>query len=83
MNIYSRIRFLNKFDQACWRFFSGIAIAFLFFIAFMFSYALPASLPVVSWQFYTIGGLFTIAALMFAILVFDKEIYGERNSHRS
>jgi hypothetical protein len=31
----------------------------------------------VPWQFYTIAGIFAITALIFAILAFDKELYGQ------
>jgi membrane protein YdbS with pleckstrin-like domain len=75
MNIYSRIRFPKRLDQSVWRLVSGIVVAVLFFGAFVFSYALPASAPAVPWQFYSIAGIFAITALIFAILAFDKELY--------
>ena len=76
MNIYSRIRFSNRFDRSDWRYVIGILVGVLFFTAFVFSYALPASAPSVPWQFYSIAGIFAITALILAILVFDKELYG-------
>jgi hypothetical protein len=76
MNIYSRIRFANRFDRSDWRYVIGILVGVLFFIAFVFSYALPASAPSIPWQFYSIAGIFAITALILAILVFDKELYG-------
>jgi cobalamin biosynthesis protein CobD/CbiB len=76
MNIYSKIRFLKRFDRSVWRFVGGIVVAVLFFVAFVFSYALPASAPTVPWQFYTIAGIFAVTALILAILSFDKELYG-------
>ena len=54
---------------------AGIVVAVLFFVAFMFSYALPASGPTVPWQFYSIAGILAITALILAILAFDKELY--------
>ena len=48
MNIYSKIRFPKRFDQSVWRLVSGIVVAVLFFVAFVFSYALPASAPTVT-----------------------------------
>ena len=74
MNIYSKIRFLKRFDRSVWRLVSGIVVGALFFLAFVFSYALPASAPTVPWQFYSIAGIFTITALILAILAFDKEL---------
>lgn len=82
MNIYSKIRFPKRLDQSAWRFLIGIVVAVLFFIAFLFSYALPASAPMVPWQFYSIAGIFTIIALVLAILAFDKEFYGESDTRR-
>ena len=82
MNIYSKIRFPKRLDQSAWRFLIGIVIAVLFFFAFLFSYALPASAPIVPWQFYSIAGIFTIIALVLAILAFDKEFYGESDTLR-
>ena len=82
MNIYSRIRVPKRLDQSAWSFLFGIVVAVLFFIAFLFSYALPASAPIVPWQFYSIAGIFTIIALVLAILAFDKEFYGESNPRR-
>ncbi|MGH9974284.1 MAG: hypothetical protein ACRD8Z_00390 [Nitrososphaeraceae archaeon] len=76
MNIYSKIRFPKRFDRSIWRLINGIVVAVLFFVAFVFSYALPASAPNVPWQFYTIAGIFAITALILAILAFDKELYG-------
>jgi hypothetical protein len=76
MNIYSKIRFLKRFDRSVWRLVGGIVVAVLFFVAFVFSYALPASAPTVPWQFYTIAGIFAVTALILAILSFDKELYG-------
>ena len=76
MNIYSKIRFLKRFDRSVWRLVGGIVVAVLFFVAFVFSYALPASAPTVPWQFYTIAGIFSVTALILAILSFDKELYG-------
>ena len=76
MNIYSKIRFLKRFDRSVWRLVGGIVVAVLFFVAFVFSYALPASAPTVPWQFYTIAGIFAVTALILAILCFDKELYG-------
>jgi uncharacterized membrane protein len=76
MNIYSKIRFLKRFDRSVWRLIGGIVVAVLFFVAFVFSYALPASAPTVPWQFYTIAGIFAVTALILAILSFDKELYG-------
>ena len=76
MNIYSKIRFLKRFDRSVWRLVGGILVALLFFVAFVFSYALPASAPTVPWQFYTIAGIFAVTALILAILSFDKELYG-------
>jgi hypothetical protein len=75
MNTYSRIRFPNRFDRQDWRLVTGVVVGVLFFIAFVFSYALPASTPVVPWQFYSIAGIFAITALILAILAFDKELY--------
>jgi hypothetical protein len=75
MNISSKIRFPKRFDQSVWRLVIGIVVALLFFVAFMFSYALPASAPTVPWQFYSIAGIFAITALILAILAFDKELY--------
>jgi sterol desaturase/sphingolipid hydroxylase (fatty acid hydroxylase superfamily) len=75
MNISSKIRFPKRFEQSVWRFVVGIVVAFLFFVAFMFSYALPASAPTVPWQFYSIAGIFAITGLILAILAFDKELY--------
>ena len=71
MNTYSNIRFPKRSDQV-WKPIYGIVIATLFFLAFMFSYALPASSPAVPWQFYSVAGVFTITALIIAILTFDK-----------
>ena len=82
MNIYSKIRFPKRLDQSAWRFLIGMVVAVLFFFAFLFSYALPASAPIVPWQFYSIAGIFTIIALVLAILAFDKEFYGESNTRR-
>lgn len=78
MNIYSKIRFLKRFDRSVWRLVGGIVVAVLFFVAFVFSYALPASAPTVPWQFYTIAGIFAVTALILAILSFDKELYGRK-----
>lgn len=75
MNIFSRIRFSKSLDQSVRKRVSGIVIAIFFFIAFVFSYALPASAPTVPWQFYSIAGIFALTALILAILVFDKEFY--------
>jgi hypothetical protein len=77
MNIYSKIKF-PKLDQSVWRLASGIVVAVLFFVAFVFSYALPASAPTVPWQFYSIAGIFAITALILAILAFDKQLYGRK-----
>jgi len=74
MNAYSRIRFPNRFDRQDWRLVAGIVVGVLFFVAFVFSYALPASMPIVPWQFYSIAGIFAITALILAILAFDKEL---------
>jgi membrane protein YdbS with pleckstrin-like domain len=74
-----KIRFSRKLDQSVWRLVRGIVVAVLFFVAFVFSYALPASSPTVPWQFYSIAGIFAITALIFGILVFDKELYGGNN----
>lgn len=76
MNIYSKIRFPKRFDRSIWSLIIGIVVAVLFFAAFVFSYALPASAPTVPWQFYTIAGIFAITALILAIVSFDKELYG-------
>lgn len=76
MNIYSKIRSPKRLDQSVWRLVSGIMVAVLFFVAFVFSYALPASAPTVPWQFYSIAGIFALTALILAILAFDKELYG-------
>jgi hypothetical protein len=76
MNIYSKIRLPKKFNRSNWGLINGIVVAGLFFVAFIFSYALPASTPNVPWQFYTIAGIFAVTALIFAILAFDKELYG-------
>jgi uncharacterized membrane protein len=76
MNIYSKIRFLKRIDRSVWRLVGGIVVAVLFFVAFVFSYALPASAPTVPWQFYTIAGICAVIALILAILSFDKELYG-------
>jgi hypothetical protein len=76
MDIYSRIRFPNRFDRSDWRLVSGVVVGVLFFVAFLFSYALPASTPIVPWQFYSIAGIVAITALILAILAFDKELYG-------
>jgi hypothetical protein len=73
---YPKIKFLKKFDRSNWRLINGVVVAVLFFVAFVFSYALPASTPNVPWQFYTIAGIFAITALIFAILAFDEELYG-------
>ena len=74
MNISSKIRFPKRLEQSVWRLVVGIVVASLFFVAFMFSYALPASAPTVPWQFYSIAGIFAITALIIAILAFDKEL---------
>jgi hypothetical protein len=74
MNAYSRIGFPNRFDRQDWRLVAGIVVGVLFFVAFVFSYALPASMPIVPWQFYSIAGIFAITALILAILAFDKEL---------
>jgi len=76
MNIYSKIRSPKRLDQSVWRLASGIMVAVLFFVAFVFSYALPASAPTVPWQFYSIAGIFALTALILAILAFDEELYG-------
>jgi hypothetical protein len=76
MNIYSKIRLPKKFNRSNWGLINGIVVAGLFLVAFIFSYALPASTPNVPWQFYTIAGIFAVTALIFAILAFDKELYG-------
>jgi hypothetical protein len=47
----------------------------LFFAAFIFSYALPASATSVTWEFYSIGGIFAVIAVILAILAFDKELH--------
>lgn len=75
MNIFSRKRRFKSLDQSVRKRVSGIVIAMFFFLAFVFSYALPASAPTVPWQFYSIAGIFALTALILAILVFDKEIY--------
>lgn len=75
MNIFSRKRCFKSLDQSGRKRVSGIVIAMFFFLAFVFSYALPASAPTVPWQFYSIAGIFALTALILAILVFDKEIY--------
>ena len=58
-----------------------MAVAVLFFIAFVFSYALPASAPSVPWQFYSIAGIFALVGMIFGILAFDKELYGGNDDH--
>jgi len=83
MNIYSIFRFLKKLDESVWRLVSGIVVAVFFFVAFVFSYALPVSAPSVPWQFYSIAGIFAIAGLIFGILVFDRELYGGNNALQS
>lgn len=75
MNIFSRMGCSKSLDQSVRKRVSGIVIAMFFFVAFVFSYALPASAPTVPWQFYSIAGIFALTALILAILVFDKEIY--------
>lgn len=75
MNVFSRMRCSKSLDQSVRKRVSGIVIAMFFFVAFVFSYALPASAPTVPWQFYSIAGIFALTALILAILVFDKEIY--------
>lgn len=75
MNIFSRKGCSKSLDQSVRKRVSGIVIAMFFFVAFVFSYALPASAPTVPWQFYSIAGIFALTALILAILVFDKEIY--------
>ncbi|MGH9912122.1 MAG: hypothetical protein ACRD4W_06745, partial [Nitrososphaeraceae archaeon] len=69
------------YDQSTKRLVSGIAVAVLFFVAFVFSYALPASAPSVPWYFYSIAGIFVLIGMIFGILVFDKELYGENDDH--
>lgn len=77
MNIFSRVGFPNCLDQSSKKRICGIAVAIFFFVAFVFSYALPASASTVPWQFYTIAGIFTITGLILAILTFDKEFYAQ------
>jgi hypothetical protein len=74
MNITSKLRFPKIFDESIFRLVSSVVVAALFFVAFVFSYALPASAASVSWEFYSIGGIFAITALILAMLVFDKEL---------
>jgi preprotein translocase subunit SecG len=77
MNTFSRIRFPKSFDKSVRKHVTGIVVAIFFFVAFVFSYALPASAPSVPWQFYSIAGIFAITALILAILAFDKEFYAQ------
>ena len=75
MNIIpSKLRFRKRLDQSVWRLVNGIVVAMLFFAAFIFSYALPASATSVTWEFYSIGGIFAVIAVILAILAFDKEL---------
>jgi uncharacterized ion transporter superfamily protein YfcC len=74
-------KILRRYDQSTKRLVSGIAVAVLFFVAFVFSYALPASAPSVPWYFYSIAGIFVLIGMIFGILVFDKELYGENDDH--
>jgi hypothetical protein len=76
-----KIKILRRYDQSTGRFVSGIAVAVLFFIAFVFSYALPASAPSVPWHFYSIAGIFALVGMIFGILAFDKELYGGNDDH--
>lgn len=75
MNTYSRIRLPNRYDRQDWRLVTGVMVGVPFFVAFVFSYTLPASTLMVPWQFYSIAGIFAITALVLAILAFDKELY--------
>ena len=77
MNIFSRIGFPICLGQSFKKRICGVAIAILFFVAFVFSYALPASTSTVPWQFYSIAGIFSITGLILAILAFDKEFYAQ------
>jgi uncharacterized ion transporter superfamily protein YfcC len=76
-----KTKILRRYDQSTKRLVSGIAVAVLFFVAFVFSYALPASAPSVPWYFYSIAGIFVLIGMIFGILVFDKELYGENDDH--
>ncbi|MGH9983641.1 MAG: hypothetical protein ACRD4J_14155 [Nitrososphaeraceae archaeon] len=76
-----KTKILRRYDQSTKRLVSGIAVAVLFFVAFVFSYALPASAPSVPWYFYSIAGIFVLIGVIFGILVFDKELYGENDDH--
>ncbi|MGH9964704.1 MAG: hypothetical protein ACRD5E_07745 [Nitrososphaeraceae archaeon] len=76
-----KTKILRRYDQSTKRLVSGIAVAMLFFVAFVFSYALPASAPSVPWYFYSIAGIFVLIGMIFGILVFDKELYGENDDH--
>jgi hypothetical protein len=77
-----KTKILRRYDQSTRRLVSGIAVAVLFFIAFVFSYALPASAPSVPWQFYSIAGIFALVGMIFGILAFDKELYGGNDDDR-
>jgi uncharacterized ion transporter superfamily protein YfcC len=74
-----KTKILRRYDQSTKRLVSGIAVAVLFFVAFVFSYALPASAPSVPWYFYSIAGIFVLIGMIFGILVFDGELYGEND----
>ncbi|MGH9950158.1 MAG: hypothetical protein ACRD5J_00895 [Nitrososphaeraceae archaeon] len=76
-----KTKILRRYDQSTKRLVSGIAVAVLFFVAFVFSYALPASAPSVPWYFYSIAGIFVLIGMIFGIMVFDKELYGENDDH--
>ena len=76
-----KTKILRRYDQSTKRLVIGIAVAVLFFVAFVFSYALPASAPSVPWYFYSIAGIFVLIGIIFGILVFDKELYGENDDH--
>jgi hypothetical protein len=77
MDIFSRVGFPKCLDQTFKKRIFGIAVAIFFFVAFIFSYALPASASTIPWQFYSIAGIFSITGLILAILAFDKEFYAQ------
>jgi hypothetical protein len=61
-------------NESVSRLVSSLVVAILFFGAFIFAYALPASAPSVPWQFYSIAGIFALVGLIFGIASFDEEL---------
>jgi hypothetical protein len=74
---FFRIGFPKFIDQSFRKRICVIAVAIFFFVAFVFSYALPASASTIPWQFYSIAGIFSLTGLILAILAFDKEFYAQ------